>query len=239
MIRNITYFVAVAIILIMNAGATTLDSSGSSPHKIFKCQPSVITANFTGYTGDVRVNLTHTNNMFPKESFVMVNLGSGQYAYTYGNDNTTTWGNKSLSFYRVSDIAENLSSSYVFVYSDDCTGSNILGYQNTTYRQTGFGNNTRLLFTGQENLLQFSVHPFLTYFGESIYLLFLFVLCMVLYVKNQSVMTPIIMGFIGIATLVSTGLISQGNFGGEFKIYILLFISLATAAIFWKLFKSA
>ena len=239
--------ILIIIALTMMGSAETLISSGIStpsysfvPNKIFKCQVTTITANYTTTEGDIsKVDLVLTpSNSFPTEEYLMVNLGSGHWAYTYGNNNLTTWGNKSISFNVTSTLPighyVNTTNLYLFIYSDQCTGSNIQGYQNVSYAQTGFGNRTRLLFTGQQNIIQFSTQPYLDYFRLSIYLLMLFSFCAIVYIKNQSVMQPIMLAFLGVAAFVNQLYIPM-----QFKIYILLIISIATVAIFWRLFKSA
>jgi hypothetical protein len=215
--------------LSMLGSATTLTSSNSTPTKIFKCQASTITANLSGYVGDVYVNLTSGHSF---ESYLMVNLGAGNYIYTYGNDPNLIWGNKSLSFYAAPDLL--LSPSYIFVYSDPCSGSNIQGYRNVSYRATGFGNYTRALFSGDRNLIEFAQQPYLDYFGYSIYLLMLFTFCGILYLKNQSIMQPLMLGFLALSSLVLSSLVPPA-----FKTYILLIMAVALAAIFYRLFKSA
>lgn len=208
-----------------------LTGSNSSPHKIFKCQPSTLNATVTGAVGGVFVNLTPSNG-FPIESYLMVNTGGDEFAYTYGNDNTLNWGNKSLSFYNAG--VEFTTNRFVFVYSDACTGANIGGYQNVSYRTSGFGNYTRTLFSGEKNLIEFATQPYLDYFGFSIYLLMLFAFSAILYIKNQSIMQPLMLAFLGLTTLALSSLVPV-----QFKTYILLIMAVATAAIFYRLFKSA
>lgn len=227
--------VGIVIIIIglsMSSSAVpVLTGSNSSPHKIFKCQPSTLNATIPGFVGGVWVNLTPTNG-FPTESFLMVNTGGDNFAYTYGNDPTLNWGNKTLSFYN--DGVELPTTNYVFVYSDSCTGTNIGSYRNVSYRNYGFGNYTRALFSGQRNLIEFAQQPYLDYFGFSIYLLMLFTMCVVVYVKNQSIMQPLMLAFLGLTTLALSSLVPT-----QFKTYILLLMAVATAAIFYRLFKSA
>lgn len=217
--------------------AAILDSYSVTPTHIFKCQEAVILANYSD-NGDIN---TLAALLFERDgsytSVSMTNLGSGNYSGNYGNDNTISWGNKSITF-RVTkadaSTYNNTTTSYVFVYSDSCTGSDIEGYKNTSYRTGGFGNYTRPLFTGEKNLVEFSLAPFLDYWGFMIYLIFLTSICFIIYIKNQSVMQPIIIAFVGIVGLVSSNVLPE-----EYKNYIMLLMAAAMAAIFWKLFKSA
>ena len=222
---------------IQSVHAAVLDSYSVSPAKIFKCQNTVILANYSSYA-DIN---TLTARLLERDgSYTIVSmtaLGSGNYSGNYGNDNTAKWGNKSITF-RVTkadtSTYDNSTNAYIFIYSDPCTGTNIQGYQNTTYRTSGFGNYTRPLFTGEKNLVEFSLAPYLDYWGFMIYLIILTSICFIIYIKNQSVMQPIIIAFIGIA-----GLVSSGVMPAEYKNYIMLFMAAAMAAIFWRLFKSA
>jgi len=217
--------------------AATLDSYTVSPNKIFKCQGATILANYSLYSDISTLTALLQEREGSYTPVVMSNLGSGHFSGTYGNDNTTKWGNKSITF-RVTkadtSTYDNASNAFIFVYSDDCVGTNIQGYQNTSYRTTGFGNYTRPLFSGERNLIEFSLFPYLDYWGYMIYLIILSSVCFIIYIKNQSVMQPIIIAFIAIAGLATSGVLPV-----EYKNYIMLFMAGAMAAIFWRLFKSA
>lgn len=219
------------------SNAATLDSFNTSPHKIFKCQASTVTANYSNTADIVSVDaLINTSRTGLTETLALSDGGSGHYSGSYGNDNTTAWGNKTVAF-RVNTAGApyiNSSTAYIFVYSDDCTGTNIQGYKNVTLRTGGFGNYTRPLFTGERNLLEFAVQPFLDYWGAAIYLLMMFTICGVIYIKNQSVMQPITIAFITVAVLVSSSLIPA-----PYKNYVLLFMGVALTAVFWRVFKSS
>lgn len=93
--------------LTVAAGAYTLSSSSATPSKIYKCQPSVISANFSDYAEITAVTaiienrnsvLVNGSLLSSHEEFAMSNAGLGQWTYTYGNDPTIVWGNKSIAF---------------------------------------------------------------------------------------------------------------------------------------------
>jgi len=236
-------FLAGMIIILGLSGiawGASLDSHGVETAKIFKCQSSNISANFTGAVGAVTVYINISgimvNGSMREEynSFAMINPGGGLWVYYYGNDPTMLWGNKSIAFKADTNPEANLTDDHIFVYSDECTGTDILSYRNVSYRTSGFGNYTRLLFTGQQNLLEFAQQPFLNKIGYVLYLLIMFTVCVVIYIKHQSVMAPLQITFITGATLAASNLIPD-----QYKLYMLLMAAAATAAIFWRLGKSA
>jgi hypothetical protein len=218
----------------MPVNAADLASSATLPTKIFKCQQTIIMANYTNVADIVNVDALLTirgvNVTVP-----MSTLGGGQYTATFGNDNTTAWGNYSITFrvMTASVYYDNVTATTLFVYTDDCTGTNIQGYQNTSYRSTGFGNYTRLLFTGEKNLMEFTLQPYLDYFGFVIYFLMMFAIVGVIYLKTQSVAAPLMTGFLMVAALVSSALVPT-----PYKIYILFIMGTAVTVILWRLFKS-
>ena len=146
------------LLLAPATSAYTLDSSGVSPERIFKCQPATITANFTGAitSVDVLINNTHIVMINGTRTdyqgrFTMTDNGGGQWLYVYGNDGSITWGNKSISF-EVTEGANqttNTTDDHIFVYSDACTGTGMTSYQNLSL---GLGNNTNRFFTGEVNI---------------------------------------------------------------------------------------
>lgn len=231
--------------LIIVIGLTTvslgasLDSYGVNPQKILKCQTTNISANFTGAVGAVTlyVNISGVmvNGTTQSEinSYAMINIGGGTWVYYYGNDPAMLWGNKSISFKADTNPSANDTQDHVFVYSDECTGTDILSYRNTSFRGN-FGNYTRSIFDGSQNILEFAESPFLNKIGNVIYVLIMFLICVVIYIKNQSVMQPIIIVFITAASLMGSNLIPD-----QYRIYLLLMTAVATAAIFWRLGKSA
>lgn len=190
---------------------------------------STIPANFSDYASirSFWLKLT-TKHSGAIEEYNMTNSGSGRYDYVYGNNNQTAWGNKSVSFIVNEGGVNytNTSTSYVFVYSDDCIGTN---FSNISI---GIGNYTNRLQTGT-GFLEWFVTPYTEYWGSSFYIIILFVVIGMIYIKNQDVSQPILMGFIGLAALASSILIPE-----SMRNYIMLIMGVALAAIFWKVFKS-
>lgn len=238
-LNSIKFLIAAALIIagINLSDAATLDSFNTTPHKIFKCQASIISANYSGSGSIVSVDaLINTSRIGLSETLTLTNNSNGNYSGSYGNDNTIQWGNKTVSFLvtTAGGTYINSSTAYVFVYSDVCTGTNIQSYKNVSLRSGGFGNYTRPLFTGEKNLLEFAIQPFLDYWGAAIYLLMMFTICGVIYIKNQSVIQPLMIAFITVAVLVSSNLIPA-----PYKNYILIFMGVALTAVFWRVFKSS
>jgi hypothetical protein len=166
-------------------------------------------------------------------SYAMTNAGGGLFVYYYGNDPGMLWGNKTIAFKADTNPTINTTGDHIFVYSDECTGTDIQSYHNTSFRGS-FGNYTGALFSGTQNILEFARAPFLAKIGNIIYIMIMFLICVVIYIKTQSVMSPLIITFVTAASLVGSGLIPD-----EFRNYMLLLTAAATAAIFWRLGKSA
>ena len=164
----------------------------------------------------------------------MSHLGNGQYSGTFGNNPNLEYGNRSISFlvHTASGDYINQSNAYLFVYADECQGTNIQGWQNTSHRN-GFGNYTQKLFTSEYGLIDFATYPFIQYFGNIIYVIFLFIIGGILYLKTQSVATPILLTFIMIAAAVGGGYIDI-----PFKMPLLMLMSVGLAAILYRLFKT-
>jgi hypothetical protein len=234
------FLAGLMIVIGLTTGAmgASLDSHGVSPEKIFKCQSTNISANFTGAVGAVKVYVNISGIMVngtiqsENNNYSMIYSG-GTWVYYYGNDPAMLWGNKSISFKADTNPSVNNTQDHIFVYSDECTGTDIQSYRNTSFRGA-FGNYTRQLFAGSQNMLEFAQQPFLNKIGSVIYVLIMFLICVVIYIKNQSVMQPIIIVFITAASLMGSNLIPD-----QYRIYALLLTAVATAAIFWRLGKSA
>ena len=224
--------IVVLLLLVLAAllgptSAYTLDSVSVSPDHIFKCQPGTIYGNLSEEVDAVYLKLTVKHDL-SVETHTMTHQGGGVYKYVYGNDNTTTWGNKTVSFI-VTDAAVNYTNStdyFIFVYSDDCVGTGISNIS------IGIGNYTnRLQQDGQ--FLQFFVQPYLDYWGSAFYLIVLFIMISVIYIKNQDISQPILMGFISLAALAASGLMPL-----EYRNVLMMLMAAALAGIFWKVFKS-
>lgn len=217
----------VLLLLIFPATAHTLTGSAAYPDHIFKCQRSIIWGNFSGgVISDVWLKLTRATDG-AQEVYLMTSAGAGKYNYSYGNSNLTTWGNKSIS-YIVKDggvNSTNTSSAYVFVYSDDCTGSNM------TNMSLGIGNYTNRLNT--MGFIEWFAVPYTEYWGDAFYFLLIVIAVSMVYMKNQNIAQPILIAFIGLALLAGSLLIPA-----EYRQYAMLLMGLGLAAIFWKVFKS-
>jgi len=192
-----------------NSGYFTIDNtpnitaSSTTPSNIFKCGASTINVTFDGVANSVNAILT--NSRITEVTNISLTNNSGVWTGTFGNNASLNWGNRSVS-YLINYLNSVESTSYVFVYSDNCTGTNIPGYKNTSYRTSaGFGNYTRPLFTGEKNILEFLMSGYIDIIGYTIYIIILFVICAIIYIKTQSVMSPILIAFIGGSALFSSG----------------------------------
>jgi hypothetical protein len=221
------------------AAANATITTNITPKKIFKCQETEILINLSGYIVHyvyVNVNISGIikNGSAHSEanSYNMTNLTDGRYVYYYGNDPNMLWGNKTIT-YKPDTMTLIDYNDHIFVYSDECTGANIQGYRNTSF-EGSFGNYTGAIFRGEENILQFAEKPFLINIGYVIYILVMGTICLLVYIGSQSVMSPIIIVFITAASLIGSGVFPQ-----EYRIPALLITAAATAAIFWRLGKSA
>ncbi|KAB2942417.1 MAG: hypothetical protein MPEBLZ_04355 [Candidatus Methanoperedens nitroreducens] len=230
---------AIFILLIFTvaAGAYTLSSSSATPSKIYKCQPSVISATFSDFAAITAVTviienknaiLVNGTSLTPYEEYAMANAGGGQWTYTYGNDPTIVWGNKSISFNvsTAGGYAINTTTSYVFVYSDICTGT---GISNVSI---GIGNYTNRLARDEGNLLTFMIQPFVDYWGQIFYVLCVFAIVMAMYIKNQHVGPPLLTGVGLLGFLAAYNLLPDG-----WKIYMAIIMAAVIAGILWKVFK--
>lgn len=225
--------IIIYIILAATAQAYTLDSSSSHPSKIFKCQASTIYANLSDFVAVTDANVIMDNNQGGDDlNYTMNDLGGGQWRYIFGNDNTTRWGNYSLSF-RIVDAAgphTNTTSSYVFVYSDDCTGSDISNIS------IGIGNYTNRLMNNNANPILYTAQPYVDYWDfvpGLFYILLVFLLVSVTYIKNQHIGAPLLVGVIMVGELVTFYIVPP-----EVKLWIGVVMAASIVAILWKVFKS-
>lgn len=240
--KNICMLVILSFIIsaaiIQNAEAYTLDSSGVTRDKMFKCQKSTITANFTGTITSVDVMINNTFKVMlagvltdSQEKYTMSDLGGGQWSYDYGNNAGLTWGVKSIAFDVLSDGVHytNTSSAQILVYSDTCMGVNIQGRQNIS---TGQGNYTKRLWTGEVDILSFALTPWLEYWGYVFYIIAIFWVALIIYMKNQNITQPLIILFLALGTLVTTTWLPP-----EYKQYVVMLLGLGLGGLLYRIFK--
>jgi len=229
---------SIAIILIFIVGAASavppsVSSVTVNPHKIFKCQASTITATFNDFADITQVNLSlETLTTGRDETYNMTNTGGGIFTYTYGNDNKTVWGNKTIFFdvkYTPASQVTLAGDNYVFVYSDNCVGSNIQGSTNISI---GLGHYTSQLRTSSD-FLSWLLVPYIDYFGYSFFIFVMIFMMAIIYNKNQKISQIIIIGVITLITLAASGFIPD-----QFKVWSLMAIGAIIAAAAWKTFKS-
>jgi len=214
---------------------SALLNSNSSPHKIFKCQTTTISANYSTPANVTSVIAIITERNGTEYNWAMQKINNSAFLLTYGNDNMTDWGNKTIDFQATvgNDSFITETDTYVFVYSDECTGTSIGSYKNTSSRSE-FGNYTTPLFSGDKSILETAEQPYLDYWGYGIFVLIMFGMMGVLYIKTQGVAQPLMIAFLWIAALVGSSFIPS-----PYKVYILFLMAAGIATIFWRLSKSA
>lgn len=229
----------IALFLLPAVQGYTLDSSSVNPTGIFKCQPAVITANVTGTVTNIDVMINNTVKVMirgtlidSKEKYTMTDLGAGHWRYAYGNDPAIIWGNKTIEF----EVTEgglkyvNDTGLHVLVYSDECTGVDIQGYQNIS---TGLGNYTSKFFTGEADIVAFALNPWIEYWGYVFYIIVVFWIALIVYMKNQLIIQPILIIFICLGALASTTWLPP-----EIKNYVIMILGLGLGGMFYKVFKT-
>jgi hypothetical protein len=236
----ISLIITAAVILINPASAYTLDSSSVKPTAILKCQPVSITANFTGAITSVDVFINNTQQVMTlggyiqssNEQFTMTDNGGGNWSYTYGNNANIIWGNKSITFEVTvgAVVTKETTNNYVMVYSDTCTGTGMSSYQNLSL---GFGNYTNKFFNGEATLIDFALNPWIEYLGYVFYIFVIFWISLIVYMKNQNIVQPLIILFTSLGALVTTTWLPP-----EYKPYIIMIMALGLGGMFYKVFKS-
>jgi hypothetical protein len=218
-------------------------SSNASPLKIFKCGASIITANFSD---DSIVNLTANFNgqsvllhgflYNPTESLTMTWIASGQWQGIYGNDQTLLWGLRQVSF--TDELGNNYTTNAtLFVYSDNCVGTNKTNY---TQIPNGLGKYTAKLYNGQfsflgssfeTSIIGWALFPWIEIWGYLFYLLIIFTICIVIYMKTQNIVQPLSIGVFLLLIFASTSVIDT-----QYKQWILFILAIAITALYYRVF---
>ena len=210
----------------------TLLSLTVVPHKILKCQASTITAEFGNTANMTGVNLSlETVKTGLDEEYPMSNIGGDTYQYVYGNDNTTVWGNKSI-YFDVIDINGILTlpgNDYVFVYSDNCIGTNLSGASNISI---GLGTYTSSLQTNND-FFQWVMSPYIAYWGYAFYVIVMFSILVIIYNKNQKMNQVILIAVISLIMLGASGVIPE-----QFRSWVQLALIITMGVGYWKVFKT-
>lgn len=240
LIKIVLLTIIITAIVINIASAYTLDSSNVAPTSVFKCQPALITANFTGAVTSVDVLINNSQAVMvlggvltdSTEQFTMTDNGGGNWSYVYGNDANIIWGNKTITFEVTvgAAVTKETTNNYLLVYSDTCTGTGMSSYQNLSL---GFGNYTNRFFTGEATVVDFAFYPWIEYLGYVFYILVIFWISLVVYMKNQNIAQPLIILFTSLGALVTTTWLPP-----EYKPYIIMVMALGLGGIFYKVFKS-
>lgn len=238
------FFVLLFVGLILSpSSATILTDSNVSNSSIFKCQPSTIYANFSDdnilsmdaiLSGQAIID--YGLYIYPSDVVVMTRIDSGQWQGTYGNNASLKWGLKRISFY------DNLSNTYlsdstIFVYSDKCEGTGISNY---TQVSSGLGNYTKKLYESQFDLLGTSLdnsiigwalYPWIQVWGYVFYVIVMFSIVTTIYLKTQNIIQPLVVGVFLLLIFASSGVVDE-----IYRQWVVFFIALALAAIYYKIF---
>ena len=242
LIKHIIIVLLIATIFVsIEARAYTLDSN-ISVKSIFKCQQTTIWANITGGVGitgvDVWVN--NTNLVFANGTdistytkYAMTDFGANHWYYTYGNDPTLIHGNKTLSFDVVSGGIKTYNNNVLqfLVYSDKCTGANIVNY---TQINGGYGQYTTRLWTTNINIVEFGLYPWVEYWGYFFYLIIIAVTCISVYMKTEKIIAPILIAVISLGIFATTTL---PIIPPDFRQQITMILGLAVGGIMYRIFK--
>lgn len=233
-------YISLLIIIIFTSivNAYTLDSSNTVPNKIFKCQPSLVSANFTGTITSVNAWINSSSPVMWYGTFqtnqtskVMTDNSGGYWTATYGNDNTTLYGNKTITFQvtTASGTFYNTTNNYIFVYSDDCIGTGITNY--TQLNRSGLGNYTSRLWSNPNyTLIDLALQPWLDYWGYFFYLFIVGLVATSVYQKSQNVWQPIIVAFTGLSVLATTTAVPD-----EFRNPLVAILGICFGAIIYGL----
>lgn len=213
-----------------NGGGSGGGVGSGSAHdtRIFKCDYTNITVSYTLPVTNSRVvinNIEYT--MIPDDPS---NLN---WHYLYGGVGYSgSWNLRFIFNYGGIDYSQTTTALFV-VYSDKCIGT--VNTWNSTNLSTygNMGNRTNKLFSGEQDLLDFVLSPYILFFGYSIYIIFMFVFSGLIYMKTQSVAAPLLTGTLSIWLVMDSGYLPT-----EYKVILALIIAVGIAAILSKLTKS-
>lgn len=252
--KNYIVILFILMMLPMVASAYTLDSSGANPNAIYRCQPSTITANFSGGGTITAVSLVLVNtaenlhaipykngilNYSNEEIPMSYNAGTGIATYTYGNDANTMNGYKSISFKVTDGVTTTVSTgAHLMVYSDTCVGTNAQGYQNITAGTYVGGKYTKQLFTTNQSaplaLLGWIFTPLSepAHLGSFFWFAIIVIITILIYMNSNNVIQPLISFTVMMGLIVGSSIIPP-----SYNKYIYLAIVFAIAGIFYKVIK--
>lgn len=229
----ISFIIACGVVQTSNA-ATFVDS-GAHPDEIFKCQPSIIYANFTDYSGITTIKLLINNSrpfrmehgkfVYSNEALTMT-YAAGQAYYVYANDPTTIDGYKSIAF-AVTDTGVTTiysTSTTLNVYSDTCTGTNIQGYYNVS-------NGLDMPYTGQPftsdiSFFDWIIKPYTDTMGSIFFFLIIMTLMIVVYMKSKNIISTITVGILLWTLTLGSGYIPQ-----EYYYIVAIMLALGITAL--------
>lgn len=238
-LKIILFSMIITYLVTTHAQAYDFIGSNLTDDEIYKCQASTIYGNFSGAITSVDVKVNNTRLIMIQgvstqvnESYTMTDNGGGHYSYEYGNDPTINWGLKEITFEVTVGANKyyNKTNLSLLVYRDDCTGANIAGYQNIS---RGFGNYTNRFYTGEVDFLGFALYPWLEYWGYFFYVILIFWIASLTYMKNRQIIQPIIILCISLGALVTTTWLPD-----DYRQTIILLLGVSLAGIFYKVFKT-
>ncbi len=215
----------------------------STPDKIFKCGESTIsiTSDIPNIT-NVDAILTSVKPVQPmvpgsgrttpeSQTTVVPMTWNGTYwVGTFGNDANLLWGKRNIVYNITNEIGTYTysSSSTIFVYSDSCTGTGKNSYQNYTH---GIGKYTNILAQNDTNIVVWSLYPWIQYWGYLFYVIVLFIISAVIYMKTQNSMHVLFTMLAFLLTIAALGAIPL-----EFRSWIIAIIALILGSVFYRLY---
>lgn len=222
---------------------TDLLSSSVNPTKIFKCQLATISASFNDFGGITAVyaNLVSEKAVQPmvpgsgrtrpetQSTNITMSYNGSYWVGTFGNDNTLLWGNRHITYNVIyGTIFEISSPSSIFVHSDKCTGTGVTSYQNLTH---GIGTYTNMIANTDIDIISWALYPWVQYWGYLFYVLILFTICSVVYLKTENVTQVLLIG-LALLLLGSTTIFIPP----EWQNWVIMLIGLAMAGVYYKIF---
>ncbi len=226
-------------LIVCPASASVLTSS-ASPDYILKCSPSTISATFSD-AGVTSVNaiLTSVKAVQPmvpgsgrttpetQSTTVALSYNGTFWVGTFGNDANLLWGERDIS-YVLNGVTTYSPGTKVFVYSDVCTGTDLTNY---TQLDSGLGKYTSKLYTGMD-LVTWSYYSWIEYFGYMFYVLIIFMVVVIQYMKSQNIIQPLIitifMMLVGVSTIVVVP--------SDWQNYVIMVIGLLIGIVYYRLF---
>jgi len=235
----------VSLIVIQHVDAYSLTSSGANPNKIFKCQTTTISANFSDFAAITAVSVTLINEpvrvngilQYNVTTLSMTDAGSGTWTVSFGGNPNMLRGRRTMSFSVTAGATTSVgSASTVLVYSDTCTGT-VTSYTGVS---SGLGRYTNMIYSGQFSFLGTSLEtsivgwalfPWVEVWGYLFYVLVVFTVCTTVYLKTQNITQPLVIGIFLLLIFSATAVVEP-----VYRQWVVFIIALCLTALYYKIF---